>query len=265
MRYTKRQLIQNEARFSEMADMLTAREMQDLLQVDRSTIYRMAESGRLPAFKVGKQWRFAREQVEAWLQTQGHNIPAAVAGGLVPTSDFAKMLPLPLVQLVQDTFADALGVMIVITDIDGHPVTQVSNPCGLFSVVSDIPVALEKCLDQWRDLAQTIDLEPKFTASHLGLLCARAMIRVRTELSGMVFVGGIAPQQWPPPPEQIRYIAESFGVPVEIVTAHISEVYNLKADEKERVLSFVQRIANIVAYAIDERNRLLANEQSGEQ
>lgn len=38
-----------------MVEMLTAKEMQVLLQVDRSTIYRMAAAKRLPAVKVGKQ------------------------------------------------------------------------------------------------------------------------------------------------------------------------------------------------------------------
>jgi excisionase family DNA binding protein len=53
-----------------MSEMLTAKEMQDLLQVDRSTIYRMAESGKLPAIKVGKQWRFPSEQVDSWFHGQ---------------------------------------------------------------------------------------------------------------------------------------------------------------------------------------------------
>ncbi|RMD52615.1 MAG: DNA-binding protein, partial [Candidatus Thermofonsia bacterium] len=48
-----------------MAELLTAREVQEMLNVDRSTVYRMAEDGRLPAVKVGKQWRFPREKVEA--------------------------------------------------------------------------------------------------------------------------------------------------------------------------------------------------------
>jgi len=48
-----------------MTEMLTAKEMQDLLQVDRSTIYRMAEAGQLPAVKVGKQWRFPSHLVES--------------------------------------------------------------------------------------------------------------------------------------------------------------------------------------------------------
>ncbi|MCA9925804.1 MAG: helix-turn-helix domain-containing protein, partial [Anaerolineales bacterium] len=41
-----------------MAEMLTAKDIQALLQVDRSTVYRMAEAGRIPAIKVGRQWRF---------------------------------------------------------------------------------------------------------------------------------------------------------------------------------------------------------------
>ncbi len=53
-----------------MADMLTAKDVQDLLQVDRSTVYRMAEAGRLPAIKVGKQWRFPAAQIEEWMTTQ---------------------------------------------------------------------------------------------------------------------------------------------------------------------------------------------------
>ena len=50
--------------------MLTAREIQDLFQVDRSTVYRMAEDGRLPAIKIGKQWRFPAEQINNWFQAQ---------------------------------------------------------------------------------------------------------------------------------------------------------------------------------------------------
>ena len=120
--------------------MLTAKEMQTLLQVDRSTIYRMAESGRLPAIKVGKQWRFAREKVDAWLQTQGGAaLPTKTEDNYKPQNDFADLFPRQCVQLIQNTFGDALGVMIVITDINGNPVTQVSNPCGLFSAISDTP------------------------------------------------------------------------------------------------------------------------------
>ncbi|MCG3208784.1 MAG: hypothetical protein FOGNACKC_02396 [Anaerolineae bacterium] len=238
--------------------MLTAKDMQNLLQVDRSTIYRMAEAGRLPAIKVGKQWRFPKQTIDQWLQTNG-SVPAAQPqpASLAPHTDFADLFPLECVQLIQDSFADALGVMIVVTDLDGRPVTQVSNPCGLFAAISDVPAALQKCLESWRQLANDINLEPRFLPSHLGLLCARGMIRVGPELKGMVFVGGIAPKNWPPPAEHIKVMAAEFGVPVELFEPHVNEVFHLSSTEQTRVLTFVQRIANIVAHIINERNSLM--------
>ena len=51
-------------------DLLTTRQLQELLQVDRVTIYRMLSDGRLTGFKVGGQWRFSRHEIEKWLQEQ---------------------------------------------------------------------------------------------------------------------------------------------------------------------------------------------------
>lgn len=47
-----------------MDDLLTTRQLQDLLRVDRITIYRMLNDGRLRGFKVGGQWRFSPREVE---------------------------------------------------------------------------------------------------------------------------------------------------------------------------------------------------------
>ena len=50
-----------------MNTFLTSQEMQELINVDRSTVYRMAEDGRLPGVKVGRQWRFPADRVAAQL------------------------------------------------------------------------------------------------------------------------------------------------------------------------------------------------------
>ena len=63
--------------------MLTTRELQQLLHVDRSTIYRMAESGQLPAIKVGRQWRFPADRIERWLEERNMR---TVANDPPPTS-----------------------------------------------------------------------------------------------------------------------------------------------------------------------------------
>ena len=51
--------------------MLTALQVCEILHIDRSTVYRMAEDGRLPAIRVGKQWRFAAEDIAALMDDPG--------------------------------------------------------------------------------------------------------------------------------------------------------------------------------------------------
>lgn len=238
-----------------MTEMLTAKDMQALLQVDRSTIYRMAVAKRLPAIKVGKQWRFPADQVEKWLQRQA--IPPAPNPQLPKTAgegDFASLLPLVCVQLVQDTFAEALGVTIIITDMSGNPVTEISKPCGLFRVISQTPHALQKCIQGWADLGRTVDLEPRFTPNRMGLLGARGLVRIGTELKGMVIIGGIAPADWPPSPDRI---AARFDLPVETIAPHLNDVFYLDPAQQTLVLSQVQRIADILAHIVTERAALI--------
>ncbi len=245
-----------------MADMFTAKDMQNLLHVDRSTIYRMAEAGRLPAIKVGKQWRFPKEQVDDWFTTKttvntpSLSNPTTTNHIQRPDPDLAALLPVDCVQLIQDTFANLMRVMVVVTDMDGKPITQVSHPCGLFTAISQIPNAVQTCIEGWRELGTTIDLEPKFTPSHLELLCARAFIRVGPQLKGMVIVGGIAPKQWPPSATQIKAIANQFGVETETIAAHITEVFHLDDQAQCNLLSFVQRQADIIAHIVNERSKL---------
>jgi excisionase family DNA binding protein len=244
-----------------MSEMLTAKEMQDLLQVDRSTIYRMAESGKLPAIKVGKQWRFPSEQVDNWFHGQvakpaaspSANVESRTNGAL----ELAELLPIDCVQLIQDSFADLLGIMVVVTDMEGNPITSPSHACGLFEAISQEPFAVQKCIQSWREMATTIDLEPRFTRSHLGLLCARALIRDGVELKGMVVGGCVAPNAWPPTKAELLSMAENLDVEPELIEPHLSSVYFWSREDREMVLFHLQRMANIVAHIVNERKALV--------
>jgi excisionase family DNA binding protein len=245
-----------------MSGMLTAKEVQEMLQVDRSTIYRMAESGRLPAMKVGKQWRFPVEQVESWLQLQIEvgSHPGSRANSLQTNSQIiglASLMPVECVQLILDSYADLLGTMLIVTDLSGKPITEPSRPCGLFETVSQEPHAVQKCIESWSLLGTAIDLEPSFKRSHLGLLCARSMIRVGAELKGMVVAGCIAPDEWPPAPAELNAMAVELDVQPELLVSHLEEVYTLDPPERQAVLDHLKRIANIVAHIVNERKTLV--------
>ena len=52
------------------AEVLTVRDVATLLKVGQKTVYSMAQTGELPAFKVRGQWRFARNDIDAWIDEQ---------------------------------------------------------------------------------------------------------------------------------------------------------------------------------------------------
>ena len=51
-----------------MHDLMTLDEVAAYLRLSRDTVYRMAQTGNLPASKVGVQWRFRKADVDQWLE-----------------------------------------------------------------------------------------------------------------------------------------------------------------------------------------------------
>ncbi len=47
-------------------ELLTVAELGEYLHCHRSTIYRLLRKGQLPGFKLGKDWRFSLEEIDAW-------------------------------------------------------------------------------------------------------------------------------------------------------------------------------------------------------
>ncbi len=47
--------------------LLTVDQVAQYLKIDKFTVYRLVAQRKLPAFKVGNQWRFKRKMIEAWL------------------------------------------------------------------------------------------------------------------------------------------------------------------------------------------------------
>ena len=63
---------------------LTTEEVLEYLQVNLRTVYRLIKAGKIPAVRVGRQWRFRKRDIDAWLDSQrprggSRQAPAAVA------------------------------------------------------------------------------------------------------------------------------------------------------------------------------------------
>ena len=53
------------------ADMMTIEEVAEFLRIPVSSVYKLAQEGRLPAQKIGRHWRFYRPSLMSWIRSGG--------------------------------------------------------------------------------------------------------------------------------------------------------------------------------------------------
>src|SRR5262247_3359608 len=71
---------------------LTTEEVLDYLHVNLRTVYRLIKAGKIPAVRVGRQWRFRKRDIDAWLDSQRPRGGAARAAA-VPAPQAARPTP----------------------------------------------------------------------------------------------------------------------------------------------------------------------------
>lgn len=82
---------------------LTTEEVLEYLQVNLRTVYRLIKAGKIPAVRVGRQWRFRKRDIDAWLDAQrprGDRTDSATA--ILPGERPAARTGRPRVLVVDD-------------------------------------------------------------------------------------------------------------------------------------------------------------------
>jgi len=51
-------------------EILTTREACDLLKTKRLTLYKLVRAGEIPAFRMGRAWKFERGSLEKWIKNR---------------------------------------------------------------------------------------------------------------------------------------------------------------------------------------------------
>ncbi len=54
-------------RWERRPTVMTLEEVARYLRINKSTVYRLARNGTLPAWKLGNVWRFKKEALEGWI------------------------------------------------------------------------------------------------------------------------------------------------------------------------------------------------------
>jgi excisionase family DNA binding protein len=51
-------------------EILTVMDVASFLRVPKSTVYKLARVGEIPASKIGKHWRFLRRDIHEWMHSR---------------------------------------------------------------------------------------------------------------------------------------------------------------------------------------------------
>jgi len=52
---------------SQPPDVLTIDELSEYLRISKSSLYKLAQEGKVPGQKVGRHWRFRKDAIDRWL------------------------------------------------------------------------------------------------------------------------------------------------------------------------------------------------------
>ncbi len=243
-----------------MGDLLSTKQLMDLLQVDRTTIYRMLSDGRLPAVRVGGQWRFSRQAIEAWLDAQ--NTPSSVSSRKAEATEpdyFASLEALPryCLQSIQEIFAQTSEVGAVTTDLQGNLLTPFSNPCAFCNLILSTDQGRARCQASWKRLAHAE--APRLETCHAGLTYARGRIMVHGEFIAMFIVGQfvVGGTESIRSNSHLEALSRHCGAEAKELAQAAQGLRVLERVRAERLPSLVQLAADTFSHLSEERSTLL--------
>jgi excisionase family DNA binding protein len=96
---------------------LTTEKVLEYLQVNLRTVYRLIKAGKIPAVRVGRQWRFRKSDIDAWLDNQrSRGASRAAAASTRPTA--AARRPRVLVVDDEASIRDLLSKALALAEYD---------------------------------------------------------------------------------------------------------------------------------------------------
>ena len=235
-----------------MDNLLTTRQLQELLKIDRITIYRMLADGRLRGVKVGQQWRFRASDVENLIEpcmeesTPGVTSPAAT-------------LPVHCVQAIQNVFANIGQVAAMVVDSQGQPLTEISHPCLFCSLMTANPASRQACEGSWQEFARNPVSENGFLTCHAGLHYSCAPIQSGGQTIAYLLAGQFfaVPRETIPHNHLMRQLVKAYNLPIEALSTAFFQIPILDETKRAQVLRWPSEVVTTIHSILIERASLL--------
>jgi excisionase family DNA binding protein len=232
--------------------LLTTRELEDRLQLDRVTLYRMVKDGELPALRVGGQWRFSANAIDAWLGGRDQKATDSAAAPVVPdltSLRLADLVSIATLQSIQDQFAQLLGVAAFITDLDGQPFAPCSRCSRFCQLVHTTQSGMASCQQSWRTVARLDEEGANVHTCHAGIRYASAPVAVNGQRVGMVTAGQFLTEAPDPTAFRERALATGarIGVDGETLAAAQDSLEIVSTERALQITALLAVIANALS------------------
>ena len=240
-----------------MDDLLTTREVLELLKIDRITIYRMLQDGRIKGVKVGAQWRFPRPEVERLMGRALPAVPAAIAEP--PQAESPASFPAHCVQTVQDLFSEVGQISALVVDLAGEPLTEVSQPCRFCRVLLQNPQGQAACRATWSEIARQSAAGTRYFTCHAGLQYLSAPVQDGDKTIAYFLAGEFYWQDHQPAEEagRVARLVSAFGLPQETLQPAAAAVPVIPAEQHARVEAWPATAARAVQSILHERTSFM--------
>jgi excisionase family DNA binding protein len=235
-----------------MEELLTTRQVQELLKVDRITIYRMLQDGRLKGVKIGQQWRFPRSKVEKLLSSgSASSVESAAA------AELTAAFPAHCVQPVQDLFAEVSGLSAIILDVEGEPQTEISNPCDFCRLLWKSDRGRAACLQNWREFARQAAAGENLLTCHAGLSYWVHPVMENSKRIGWFITGGCLRQSSETAQQRLEELSQQYDIPFDLLQDAFEKIPRIPPDIHSRVNSWPAIAARAVEGILRERTSFI--------
>ncbi|MDD5369274.1 MAG: PocR ligand-binding domain-containing protein [Anaerolineaceae bacterium] len=239
-----------------MDEFISTRQVIEILKVDRITIYRMLQDGRLKGIKIGQQWRFPRGEVDRLLGAEPIPTQNAQAN---PSTSF----PTHCIQTVQDLFSEVSQMSGLVLAENGDVLTEITHACSFCQLMLRSPEGHKACSASWRSFAQRPNSGIQQHTCHAGWRYVSAPILDEEKPIG-IFLSGPFTTHPPESKEDVkrfRELAAQYGHHFAHLQKAAREVPVIPLDQVARVEAWSSAVARAVQSILHERTNFLSRLQ----
>jgi len=236
-----------------VTEFLTTKQLQVLLQIDRITVYRMLNDGRLKGVKIGNHWRFPRNEINRLLGSESEREETEEIENTL--ADF----PSDCVQKVQEIYAGIIGIGAVSVTLKGEALTDPTFSNPFCKLMLSNPSSRQACQASWRKIALRTTGQPSFQVCHAGLSYARSQIGFNDKPAAWMISGQfyINPEDREKEQERLEQLAVKHDLPLPKLVEAASKIPVLNKSQQSQVQEWTPKVAATIQSILCERADLV--------